>query len=340
MRPVALTPLNEDSSDEELVAQLAAGQQEALGPLYSRYAPLIFNLAAQTLDRTAAEDIVQDVFLTVWRKAAMFEPERGPFRPWVLQIAHFRIVNELRRRSRRPQIEPDPEGLRLAGLADAAPAVDEEAWREYRRAAVRTAVEALPPPQRQALGLAFFEDLTHEQVASVLNLPLGTAKTRIRAGILKLRSNLAPLGVVVALATSLAFIGFRYRAELITQQRNDRALTLVTSSETQALRLTAAPGVSERTHAVYRDRAGAGIAVLTLDNFAPAPAGKTYQAWVHHDGLWISLGRAKPDTSGAARLIVERPELANPPDAVEITIEPSGGSHTPTGPLVVAWTGK
>jgi RNA polymerase sigma factor (sigma-70 family) len=264
-------------------------------------------------------------------------PKRGPFRPWVLQIAHFRVVNELRRRSRRPRIEPDPEGLRLAALADAAPAVDEEAWREYHRTAVRAAVESLPPPQQQALGLAFFEDLTHEQVASVLNLPLGTAKTRIRAGVQKLRSRLAPLGVAVAIGGAVVFAGLRYRADLASQQRNERALALVTSSETQALRLTAAAGVSNSTHAVYRDRAGAGIAVLTLDDFLPAPRGRIYQAWVHENGAWISLGMANPDAGGGARLVIEKPALATPPDAVEITLEPSGGSHAPSGPVVVSW---
>ena len=73
-------PERRDSSDEELMRQIAAGEQEALEPLYSRYAPLIFNLAARSLDRAAAEEIVQDVFLAVWREAATFSPERGTFR--------------------------------------------------------------------------------------------------------------------------------------------------------------------------------------------------------------------------------------------------------------------
>src|SRR5882724_531991 len=110
-----LMPLNEDCSDEELMGQLAAGAQEALRPLDSRYARLIFHLAARTLDRSAAEEIVQDVFLAVWYRASMFDPARGSFQPWVLQIAHFRIINELHRRSRQPQPEPDPEGLLAAG---------------------------------------------------------------------------------------------------------------------------------------------------------------------------------------------------------------------------------
>jgi len=100
--------------DEELMRQVADGSEEALGLLHRRFARLIFSLAVQTLDRATAEDLVQDVFLAVWRNAGRFEPERGTFRAWVLQIAHFRLLNELRRRSRQPEIEPDPEGRVLA----------------------------------------------------------------------------------------------------------------------------------------------------------------------------------------------------------------------------------
>src|SRR5947209_646393 len=118
MESVHLIHPYHDLSDEELMAHLAAGRQEALAPLHSRYASLIFNLAAQTLDRAAAEEIAQDVFLVVWRKANTFDPARGAFRPWVLRIAHLRIINELRRRGRRPQVAPDPDGLRLVALPD------------------------------------------------------------------------------------------------------------------------------------------------------------------------------------------------------------------------------
>jgi len=243
MDAVGPAPPHQDTSDEELMAQLAAGRQEALGPLYARYAPLVFNLVAQTLDRAAAEEIVQEVFLAVWRQAATFDPGRGPFRPWVLQIAHYRILNELRRRSRRPPLEPDPEGEYLAAVPDPDPEPAEAAWREYQRSVVRAAMEKLPPPQRQALGLAFFEDLTHEQVATLLNVPLGTAKTRIRTALQKLQPQLAPLVLGVALVCGLVALGVRYQAEQLALQRDERALELVTASDGVALRLAPAPGV-------------------------------------------------------------------------------------------------
>jgi RNA polymerase sigma-70 factor (ECF subfamily) len=336
--PVPLTPVGDETTDEELIALLAGGQQEALGPLYARYASLIFNMAAHTLDRQTAEDIVQDVFLSVWRKASMFEPERGPLRPWLLQIAHFRIVNELRGRSRRPTIEPDPEGLRLNAVADSSPTVEDQAWRAYQRDALHSAMKSLPDPQRQAINLAFFQDYTHDEVASTLNLPLGTAKTRIRAGIQKLRVNLAPLGIAALLVGMLGFVGYRYRLALNELRSYDGALTLVTSSETGAIRVTAVPGVNQATHAVYRSQPGVSRAVVTMEHFAAPPAGHAYQMWVRENGAWVSLGTFTPDKTGASRMIAEDPILASPPDGIEITLEPSGGSLAPTGPAIVNWS--
>src|SRR5262245_40457728 len=110
-----------EASDEELMRALVAGSEDALRPLYARYAPLVFGLAAQTLERATAEEIVQDVFLSVWKNARQYDTARGPLRPWLLQIAHFRILNELRRRSRRPQRAPDPEGEQLDALVDPDP---------------------------------------------------------------------------------------------------------------------------------------------------------------------------------------------------------------------------
>jgi RNA polymerase sigma-70 factor (ECF subfamily) len=181
--------------DEELVSQLAAGRQEALDPLQERYASVLTTLASRQLDRPSAEEIVQDVFLTVWQHARSFDPRRGSFRPWMFQIARRRIMNELRRKRSRPQLEVDPEGGRLAGLADDAPEVAEQVAGDERRSVVRCALQVLPRSQRDAVAMAFLEELTHEEVASALRVPLGTTKTRIRSGLLKLRVELTSLGV-------------------------------------------------------------------------------------------------------------------------------------------------
>jgi RNA polymerase sigma-70 factor (ECF subfamily) len=112
---------------------LAAGSEDALRPLYARYAPIVFGLAAHSLERAAAEEIVQDVFLSVWRSAHQYDPARGALRPWLLQIAHYRILNELRRRSRRPRLAP-----RSRGRAD-------RSARRPRARALGRCVERVPP---------------------------------------------------------------------------------------------------------------------------------------------------------------------------------------------------
>jgi RNA polymerase sigma factor (sigma-70 family) len=328
-------PADPSLSDEELMRELAAGRQDALGPLHSRYASLIFNMAAQSIDRATAEEIVQDVFVAVWRKADVFDPARGTFRAWVLRIAHLRVINELRRRGRRLSVEPDPEGLRLAGAPEPGPGPPEEAWRAHRRAIVREAVATLPPPQRQALSLAFLDDLTHEQIADFLNLPLGTAKSRVRAGLQRLRDRLAPLLaaglVLVALATVVNIRGqsLRYQG----------ALRLVTSSDAVQHRMAATSGPPSEleTHGNYRGRPGVPLAVLTFSHFAPAPDGQAYQAWGLFDGRWVRLGTVRSGDDGRDLIVVEGPHLKSPPTALKVTLEPTGTPSTPNGPTVIAW---
>ncbi len=183
----------QEPSDEELMSALAAGRHEALEQLYCRYWSVVLNMAARTLERAAAEEIAQDVFLSVWRHATLFTAERGAFRSWIQQIARNQILNELRRRGRRPQLEADPEGLLLANLPDRDPNAEEMACRAPLRQVMQSALTELSPPQSEALGLVLFQDLTHAQVAMELGIPLGTAKTRIRAGLRKLRCRLSPV---------------------------------------------------------------------------------------------------------------------------------------------------
>jgi RNA polymerase sigma-70 factor, ECF subfamily len=335
-RETRVPVIGRELSDEELMQQLAGGRQDALGPLYSRYARRIFSLAAQSLDRPTAEEIVQEVFLAVWRKAATFVPERGTFRAWLFQVAHYRIFNELRRRSRRPQLDEDPDGVRLDQSPDPMPGPEEIVAGEAQRDAIREALEALPQAQRTAVELAFFEGLTHEQVSSTLRVPLGTTKTRIRAGLQKLRAGLAPaLSAMLIVAAGIgAVVGIRN--DQAARALDARALALLTSSETVAIRLRAAPGIAPETHAVYRGQTGVTVAVLTLEHFQPAPAGETYQAWVRHGQMWMSVGTVRPDAGGAARLIIQGTAVTALPDAVEITREPARGSPSPHGPVVVS----
>jgi RNA polymerase sigma-70 factor (ECF subfamily) len=323
--------------DEELMQQVAGGSTEAFAQLHRRFAPAVLRLALHTLDRAAAEDLVQDVFLAVWGNAGRFDPERGTVRTWLMQIAHFRLLNELRRRSRQPAIVADPDGLVLDGVPTRDPGPAEAVWQRHRRAIVEAALDGLPSPQREAIGLAFGEDLTHEQVASELDLPLGTAKTRIRAGLRNLRGTLGPKWAALALLSLAAAFGIRYRSEHAMLARYERALSMVTSSDSVNLRLGPLAGTPEETHARYRGRSGVGTAVITFSKFPAAPSGQVYQGWVRHGATWTSLGTATPDAEGNARLIAESPALGALPDAVEVTREPAPGGAVPSGPAVVAW---
>jgi len=155
-------PASDEPSDEALMAQLAAGNQEAIVALLVRFGPRVLNLAATAIDRPAAEEIVQDVFVAVWRGAASFDPERGTMRDWLLQIARNRIANELRRRGRRPDMGKTSNEEAWTGAESREQEPSEFVWRDFRRTALREAVDSLPPKQRQALSLAFFDELTHE----------------------------------------------------------------------------------------------------------------------------------------------------------------------------------
>jgi RNA polymerase sigma-70 factor (ECF subfamily) len=339
--PVAATVVEPQRSDEELMQDLAHGRQEALGPLYSRYASLVFHLGVQSLDRPAAEELVQEVFLTIWRGASSFDPAQGAFRPWLLRLAHWKILNELRRRRRRPvevKDETADDDEPLQQVADQEPGPEERAWQMEHERILQSALNTLPPKQRQAVSMAFYDDMTHEQVASALEVPLGTAKTRIRSGLQILRLQLAPIAASL-LGVSLLLVGFRYVQSQMAFQRDERALGLVTTSDLAPLRLTPASAeVPANAHANYRSRPGNTLIVLNVEALPTAPSGSTYQAWARHGDDWTSLGTFTLDADGNGRLIAEAAELATPPDALEVTLEPaSGTAQTPTGHVVLAW---
>jgi RNA polymerase sigma-70 factor, ECF subfamily len=325
-------------TDEELMCDLASGRQEALGPLYTRYASLVFGIGVQSLDRAAAEELVQEVFLTIWRGAGSFDETQGAFRPWLLRLTHWKILNELRSRRRRPATAHDEEQDPLQAVVDSGPGPEERAWQSEHETIVKSALADLPPKQRQAIALAFLEDMTHEQVARALDVPLGTAKTRIRSGLQLLRTSLAPMAASL-LGLALAVLGFRYVQDQITLDRDARAVQLLATSELVPLRLTpVTSSVPAGAHANYRGRVGNELAVLSTELLPQPEAGTTYQGWARHADQWTSLGTFRTDANGLAQVIAENPALATPPDAVEITLEPSSGSASPGGQVVLSWS--
>lgn len=309
--------------DEELVARLGSGDENALRALHQRYAALVFTVAARIVDTTTAEDVVQDVFVTLWRKHRTFDPSRGSFKSWIVQVARHRALNELRSRKSRGRHDEEP----LERLADDSLEPDEMQWLEHRRAAVRKAVDALPAPQRQALSLAFFDELTHEQIASVLRTPVGTTKTRIRLALRR-------LGPLLLTILSAVVIGLALRRHEERSARNEQALRMVTASDVVTVRLRAAPGVPGDAHGTYRTRPGAHVAVLTTSHLPGIAGSGTYAAWAHRQGRWEYLGAVLIEEDGRSVLVSESIP-ATIPDEVRVTLERGDDRRAPHGDVVL-----
>lgn len=189
---------HDDVPDVALVAALAAGEVEALGALYDRHARIVFALLVRiTGDRDAAEELLQEVFLRAWQHAHAFDDSRGTVSSWLYGIAHNLALNELRRRRRRPQLQPRPAGADpdddFGGYlaADSDPAVD--AWCAVRDAELAQALDQLPPSQRAVL-LLYGEGFSQSEIAAKLGEPLGTVKSRMRRALGRLRETLSILG--------------------------------------------------------------------------------------------------------------------------------------------------
>jgi RNA polymerase sigma-70 factor (ECF subfamily) len=183
----AILPPVSVSEDAELVRRVAGGDTQALRDLYDRYGRLVHGMALRVLgDRQLAEDCTQDVFVALWRRADRYDPERARVGTWLLSIARNTAVDSVRwHASRRaealPESWPEEESPDSAELA----AAGEHAQR------VAEALAELPTAQREVVSLAFFDGLSHAEIAERLGLPLGTVKGRIRMALDRLRA-LAP----------------------------------------------------------------------------------------------------------------------------------------------------
>jgi RNA polymerase sigma factor (sigma-70 family) len=319
-------PLGSSETDESLVARLGQANEGALRELHRRHAPLVFTVAARVVGTSAAEEVVQDVFVTLWNKSTSFDPARGPFKPWIVQVTRRQALNRLRRI--RGEGSHDEQALEQLEADAVAP--DEAHWLAYRQAAIRTAVSALPEPQRRALSLAFFDELTHEQVAKVLGTPTGTAKTRIRLAL----KRLAPV-LLVMLGATLVVVLMRRREERAA--RNEEALRMVTASDVVPLRLAPAPSAPLDAHGGYRARSGARVAVLTTSHLPALVDGQTYVAWARRAGSWERLGSVDIESDGRSLLVRNVDPRAALPDELRVTREPVASGDAPRGPAVLVW---
>ncbi len=182
----------EDSAprtDEELIADLGRGDAEALGLLYDRYRRLAMSVAYRILeDATAAEDCLQDAFVQVWRNHTSFHPERGSVKSWLLTIVRNAAIDRHRgREGRARQDRPIDEVEYLLSENDD-PHV--QAVDSMQAEQIQAAIRSLPDEQREAITLAFFNGLTHQEIAERMGVPLGTVKGRMRLGLKKMRQQL------------------------------------------------------------------------------------------------------------------------------------------------------
>lgn len=172
---------------------ITQGRSEALEALYDRYAGVCYGLALRMLgDRQDAEEVVQDTFVSLWRKAGTYDPSQGRPYSWLLKITRNRAIDELRRkgsaRKPRQELRAQPE---IARGPDSV--VEEAVGAAELRTIVGGALEELPPDQREVLEMAYMEGLSQREISEHTGIPLGTVKTRTRLALKKLRESLRPL---------------------------------------------------------------------------------------------------------------------------------------------------
>ncbi|MCC6139609.1 MAG: sigma-70 family RNA polymerase sigma factor [Nitrospira sp.] len=183
--------LDQDQEWQQLIARTAEGDQAAVAALYDRTSPQVFGLAFKILNnREAAEEVTLDVYTQVWRQAHTYDRARGAPGAWLMTLARTRAIDRFRAgAAEHGRIEPLDAAHLFASDGDTP---EQDVQRQERQRYVRQALAALTVEQRQAIALAYFYGLSHSEIAEKLGLPLGTVKTRVRLGMMKLREALAP----------------------------------------------------------------------------------------------------------------------------------------------------
>ena len=171
------------SDDIALMRSIAERDQQALWALYQQYGKAVYSLAYRILGNSAtAEEVTQDTFLKVWHQTTRWDSEKGKLKNWLLTIAQFTAIDRLRKEGRQPTVHPDPIEDTDENLLTAK---NDSRWQDG--AALHMLVMQLPENQSSLIELAFFQGMSYGEIADALHLPLGTVKTRLRAGIQRLR---------------------------------------------------------------------------------------------------------------------------------------------------------
>ncbi len=183
-------------SDEALLSAIARGDVLAMDSLYQRYSRILYSLAYRMVaDHQIAEDLIQDAFLSVWRRSTSFSPQAGAARSWLISILHHRAIDYLRRVRRRSHIQEAPLDEIELDETTAVSDVWDEAWRSVQSSQVRAALMQIPPEQRLVIELAYFQGWTHTEIAEGTLTPLGTVKARMRLGLNHLKRALLEQGI-------------------------------------------------------------------------------------------------------------------------------------------------
>lgn len=179
--------------DPALLARVVKGDQQAFSQLYEQSSLLLYSMAVRILrDHEQAAELLQEVYLEVWRKVARYDVGRGTPIAWLITLTRSRAIDRLRARASKPHAGESLEGPSAPHVADRNPGPFEAQADQELRKLVGEALNSLPEAQQQAIELAYYEGLTHMEIAARLNQPLGTVKTRIKLGMSKLREALRP----------------------------------------------------------------------------------------------------------------------------------------------------
>ncbi len=186
----------DELSDEALLSAIAGGAVWAMDSLYQRYSRILYALAYRMVaDHQIAEDLLQDSFLSVWKRSTSYSPQAGAARSWLISIVHHRAIDHLRRVRRRSVVQEAPlEEIEFDETTAVADAWD-EVWHSVQSSQVRAALMKIPTEQRMVIELAYFQGWTHTEIAEGTQTPLGTVKARMRLGLNHLKRALLEEGI-------------------------------------------------------------------------------------------------------------------------------------------------